>query len=254
MTHEMGFLISGIAAMAAGIINAIAGGGTLISFPVLVFLGIPAIPANITNTVALCPGYFGGTLAQKDDLRGQSTRLWMVIPAGVLGGVLGGFLLLQTGEKVFKELVPYLILLASALLALNEPLRAWLGKRLSEKHTLKLEKWTWLTAGLGAVYGGYFGAGLGVILIAALAFTLDESLTRLNAIKQAISLATNLSAAVYFMFSGQVIWTVALVMAFGALIGGVIGGKLVGMIKPATLRWMVVAVGVAVSVVYFLRG
>jgi uncharacterized membrane protein YfcA len=254
MPNGFELVLVGLAALAAGVVNALAGGGTLITFPVLTFLGIPAVAANVTNTVALCPGYFGGTLAQKNDLRGQSARLWLVIPAGVAGGLLGGFLLLQTGEKLFKDLVPYLILLASGLLAMQDTVRAWLTRRLSEHHKGNLEKWTWLVTGLGSIYGGYFGAGLGVILMAALGLTLEDTLTRLNALKQAISLATNLTAAIFFLFSGQVVWSAALVMAVGALIGGTLGGKLAGRIKPSTLRWTVVIIGVIVSVIYFVRG
>ena len=93
------FLFAALGALAAGAINALAGGGTLITFPLLTFLGVPAVVANVTNTVALCPGYFGGTLAQMKDLQGQKSRLWLIVPASIIGGVLGGFLLLQTGEK-----------------------------------------------------------------------------------------------------------------------------------------------------------
>src|SRR5688572_19441773 len=128
------FVFACLAALAAGAVNALAGGGTLITFPMLTFLGVPAVAANVTNTVALCPGYFGGTLAQWNDLRGQTERLWLIVPAGILGGVLGGFLLLQTGERLFRELVPYLILLASALLAVQDLVRAWLARRLGEGH------------------------------------------------------------------------------------------------------------------------
>jgi uncharacterized membrane protein YfcA len=254
MPNEFELILAGLSALAAGVVNALAGGGTLITFPMLTFLGMPAIAANVTNTVALCPGYIGGTLAQRNDLRGQSARLWMVIPAGIAGGLLGGFLLLQTGEKLFKDLVPYLILLASGLLALQDTVRTWLMKRLSEHHKGNLEKWTWLVTGLASIYGGYFGAGLGVILIAVLGLTLEDTLTRLNALKQSISLATNLTAAIFFLFSGQVVWPVALVMAVGALIGGSLGGKLAGRIKPSTLRWTVVMIGVIVSGIYFVRG
>lgn len=247
------FIFAALAALAAGAINALAGGGTLITFPVLTFLGIPAVAANVTNTVALCPGYFGGTLAQKNDLKGQSARLWMILPAAVLGGVLGGFLLLQTGEKLFKDLVPYLILLACGLLAAQDPIRAWLTKRMGQGHGSNLEKLSWLPVGLASVYGGYFGAGLSVIVLSALGLTMEDSLTRLNAVKQAVGFAVNVAAAVFFLFSGQVIWSVALVMAVGALIGGNLGGRLAGRVKPATLRWTVVTIGVVVSIIYFIR-
>jgi uncharacterized protein len=249
------YMLIGFAALAAGAVNALAGGGTLITFPVLTFLGIPAITANVTNTVALCPGYFGGTLAQWDDLRGQKERLWFIVPASIVGGILGGYLLLQTGEKLFQALVPYLILLASGLLAIQDPVRAWLTRRLGEgSSSTGLEKFTWLPVGLASVYGGYFGAGLSVIVLSALGLTLEDSLTRLNALKQAVAFSVNLAAAVFFLFSGQVVWSAALVMAVGALVGGMLGGKLAGRIKPLVLRWTVVVIGVIISIIYFVRG
>src|SRR5512138_1528965 len=106
MLTGIDFLFVGLAALAAGAVNALAGGGTLITFPMLVALGVSELSANVTNTVALCPGYFSGTLAQWKDLSGQKIRLWIVVPASVIGGLIGGFLLLQTGDKVFKQLVP----------------------------------------------------------------------------------------------------------------------------------------------------
>ncbi|MBV6449358.1 MAG: hypothetical protein MHPDNHAH_00068 [Anaerolineales bacterium] len=245
-------LLAALASIAAGLVNALAGGGTLITFPMLVFLGVPPVSANVTNTVALCPGYFGGTLAQRDDLRGQEKRLWSILPASIAGGVIGGYLLLQTGEKLFSALIPYLILLASVLLAIQEPIRAWLTRRLGESHRT-LESWTWLSVGAASVYGGYFGAGLSVIVLSALGLTLDDSLTRLNALKQAVAFAVNVAAAIFFLFSGQVLWTFALVMAIGALIGGLLGGKLAGKVKPSTLRWTVVLFGIVISIIYFIR-
>ena len=249
------FVFVCLAAVAAGAVNALAGGGTLITFPMLTFLGVPAVSANVTNTVALCPGYFGGTLAQWNDLSGQKDRLLLMIPASIVGGVLGGFLLLQTGERLFRDLVPYLILLASALLALQDPVRAWLSRRLGAEHSSSgLERMTWLPAGLASIYGGYFGAGLSVIVLAALGLTIEDSLTRLNALKQAVAFSVNVAAAVFFLFSGQVLWGAALVMAIGALIGGILGGRLARYIKPSTLRWTVVVIGVIISIIYFVRG
>ena len=245
---------AGLAAIAAGAVNALAGGGTLITFPMLVFLGVPPVTANVTNTVALGPGYFGGTLAQRNDLRGQEKRLWLIVPAGIVGGVAGGFLLLRTGEKLFSDLVPYLILLASGLLAIQDPVRAWLTRRMGTGQSARLESLTWLPVGVASVYGGYFGAGLSVIVLSALGLTLEDSLTRLNALKQAVAFAVNVAAAVFFLFSGQVLWTFALVMAVGALIGGLLGGKLAGRVKPSTLRWTVVIIGVIISIAYFIRG
>jgi uncharacterized membrane protein YfcA len=243
-----------LAAAAAGMVNALAGGGTLITFPTLVAVGLPAIAANVTNTVALCPGYLGATLAQSNDLRGQKGRLRIVLPAGVVGGVVGGILLLNTGEKLFSSLVPFLILLASGLLAVQDPLRAWLTRRAAQNgSTAASEKWAMLPVGLAAVYGGYFGAGLSVIVLAVLGLTLDDTLTRLNALKQGISFSVNTAAAIFFVFSGKVVWPVALVMAVGALIGGALGGRLAGRIKPATLRVVVVTIGFIVGTIYLVR-
>ena len=253
MLTPLNYFIAALAALAAGAINALAGGGTLITFPVLTFLGIPAVSANVTNTVALCPGYFGGTLAQLNDLKDQKKRLMLHIPASVIGGVLGGLLLLQTGEKIFKELVPYLILAACLLLAIQDPVRAWLTRRMAEGQGTTLEQITWLPVGLASIYGGYFGAGLSVIVLSALGLTLEDSLTRLNALKQAVGFAVNVAAAIYFLFSGHVLWTVALIMAVGALLGGWLGGKLAGKIKPSTLRWTVVTIGVTVAIIYLVR-
>ena len=254
MLSALNFILIGLAAVAAGAVNALAGGGTLITFPMLTAVGIPAIAANVTNTVALCPGYIGGTLAQINDLRGQGKRMWMVLPAGVVGGLIGGILLLNTGEKLFTRLVPFLILLASGLLAIQDPVRGWMTRRMGQSQSLGgTEKWTWLPVGLGSIYGGYFGAGLSVIVLAVLGLTLEDTLTRLNALKQIVGFSVNAAAAIFFLFSGLVQWPAAGVMAAGALIGGVLGGRLAGRVKPSTLRWMVVSIGVIVAIIYFVR-
>lgn len=247
-------IIAALAAVAAGLINALAGGGTLITFPVLMAIGLPAVSANVTNTVALCPGYLGGTLAQSNDLKDQKKLLWIVLPAGILGGLVGGILLLQTGEKLFTDLVPFLILLASTLLAIQNPVRKWLtGRRETGKATNRSGFWAFLFIFLAAIYGGYFGAGLSVIILAVLGLILNDTLTRLNALKQGIAFVTNVAAAIFFIFSGQVNWIVAAVMAVGALLGGALGGRLASRIKPETLRWIVVIIGFTVGVIYLVR-
>ena len=247
------FGLVGAAAMAAGLVNAIAGGGTLISFPAMTAIGMPAVAANVTNTVALWPGMVGGVAAQRRDFQGQGRRLAITLPIGALGGIAGGMLLLYTGEHVFR--------VAGAV---PDPRRrraprdagsprAWLVQ-----HPHHDRQGSVLRLGVpvaaGAVYGGYFGAGLGVILLATLGLVLDDTLTRLNALKQAIALAANLAAAIYFLFSGQVVWPIALVMAAGALLGGSIGGRLAGSIRPATLRAVVITLAVLAAVVYLVKG
>lgn len=254
MLDPIDLVLVGLAAMAAGAVNALAGGGTLITFPVLTAVGLPAVAANITNTVALCPGYLGATLAQANDLQNQQRRLWLLAPAAVCGGIVGGLLLLFSGERIFRALVPFLILLASGLLAAQDRVRAWLLRRAQRSdHAPSFEAWMALPVGLAAIYGGYFGAGLSVIVLAVLGLGLDDSLTRLNALKQSISLSVNVAAALFFLFSGQIVWLAAAVMAVGALIGGALGGRLAGRIQPSLLRRIVVAIGVTVAVIYLVR-
>ncbi len=248
-------LFIALAGMAGGAVNALAGGGTLITFPVLTAVGIPPVAASITNTVALSPGYFGATLAQMKDIRGQGRRLRLLVPAGAIGGIVGGLLLLHTTDKVFRELVPYLIMMAAILLALQDRLRAWLLRRLAASGRSGWhEAWAIPPVFVAAIYGGYFGAGLSVIILAVLGLTLDDTLTRLNGLKQAVAFSVNIAAAIFFIFSGQVVWLAAGVMAVGALIGGALGGRLAGRVKPSSLRRIVVIIGLIVGVIYLVRG
>lgn len=248
-------LLIAFAGVAGGAVNALAGGGTLITFPVLTAVGIPPVAASITNTVALSPGYFGATLAQLKDLQGQGRRLKLLLPTGAIGGIVGGLLLLNTTDKIFRELVPFLILMAAGLLAAQDRLRGWLLRRLAQAGRSGLhESWAIPPVFLASIYGGYFGAGLSVIVLAVLGLVLEDTLTRLNGLKQAIALSVNLTAAIFFLFSGQVVWLAAIVMAVGALIGGSLGGRLAGRIKPSSLRRIVVIVGVMVGVIYLVRG
>jgi hypothetical protein len=247
-------LIAALAAVGAGAINALAGGGTLISFPVLVAVGVPPVAANITNAVALCPGYFGATIAQLPNLKGQRAQLLLLVPVAVLGGLAGGMILLRTGERTFTALVPWMILAASLLLAVQEPVKKFVQKRLSNpEHKHRTMALSALPIAVAAVYGGFFSAGMSVLLLAVLGLTLDDTLTRLNALKQVLAFSVNIAAAVFFLFSDQVIWPAAAVMAVGALIGGAIGGKLAGRLPPAVLRWVVVVAGIAIAIIYWVK-
>ncbi len=252
MLAGLDYLLVALAAVAAGAVNALAGGGTLITFPVLLGVGLPAVAANVTNTVALCPGYFGATLAQSADLKDQRARMRLLLPAGAVGGLAGGALLLLSGERAFRALVPFLILLASGLLAVQGPLRAWLTRR-AGRDGPHAAGWVAVPVALAAVYGGYFGAGLSVIVLACLGLFLEDTLTRLNALKQSVSLVVNVAAALLFVASGKVVGPAALVMAVGALAGGALGGRLAGRIRAGTLRWVVVGIGLVVGVAYLAR-
>lgn len=250
----MDFLLIGLAGMAGGAVNALAGGGTLITFPMLTAVGIPAVAANVTNTVALSPGYLSATFAQMKDLKGQGRRLYYLVPAGILGGLIGGVLLLNTQEKLFRELVPFLILLACGLLAVQDTVRKWLVNRTESSGRGHIsEIWVAPLISLAGIYGGYFGAGLSVIILSVLGLILDDTLTRLNALKQGVAFSVNMAAAVFFLFSDKVVWPAALVMAVGAILGGTLGGKLASRIKPSQLRWVVVTIGVIVAIIYFFR-
>lgn len=254
MLSGLDYVLVGFAAVAAGAINALAGGGTLITFPTLLALGIPPITANVTNTVALCTGFIGGILAQLKDLSGQKRRFWIFLGISALGGVAGSVLLLRTGERVFMTLVPFLILTASCLLAVQGFLRVWLVRRSVKSGAESgYETWAIILAGLAAIYGGYFGVAMSVIILSLLGLLINDTLTRLNAIKQVVAFGANGAATVIFIFSGKIIWTTALVMAVGALVGGLLGGRLAGRIKPDTLRWTVVSIGIVLSIIYFLR-
>jgi hypothetical protein len=242
-------LIAGAAALAAGLVNALAGGGSLVTFPVLVALGLPPVVANVTNTIALCPGYLGAVVAQRRELVGHGARLRWLLPASLLGGLAGAALLLATG-RAFAAIVPYLILLAAGLLAAGEPLRRWLATHRGGRALTAAAVPLCLAA---AVYGGYFGAGLGVILLAVLGVTLGGELRELNALKQAVSLATNVAAAALFALRGEVAWSMAATMAVFALAGGAIGGRLAGRIPGGVLRAVIVVGAVAVAVGYLAR-
>ncbi len=226
----------------------------MITFPTLLAIGVPPIVANVTNTVALCPGFAGGILAQLKDLSGQRRRFWVFLSASAAGGVVGSLLLLNTGERIFQAMVPYLILIASCLLGIQGLTRVWLLRRSTRAQMQsKSETWAVVLVGLTAIYGGYFGVAMSVVVLCLLAWMINDTLTRLNAIKQTIAFGANGAAALIFIFSGKVLWLIAIVMAVGALAGGTLGGRLAGHIKPDTLRWTVVVIGITLSIIYFAR-
>lgn len=249
-----------VAGVGAGLVNAVAGGGTLISFPALTAVGLPVVSANVTSTVALSPGYLGGALAQRDAVGRQWGRLRVLAPAGVLGGLAGGVLLLLTGDELLERLVPYLILSACALLAGQERVRTMVERRRSRRppragarpdHGISVPA---TVAVFGAsIYGGYFGAGLGIIFLAVLGAFLPDDLREVNALKQSLSFVVNLTAATFFLFSGRVWWLAALIMAVGALVGGHLGGRVAVHLDPGVLRAVVVVIGIGVAVVYLVR-
>jgi hypothetical protein len=244
-------LVAG-AAFLAGIANAIAGGGSLLSFPALVAAGLPAVAASVTNTVALCPGYLGATVAQRAQLRGQGRRVAALAPLSVAGGIGGALLLLGTGEKAFDVVVPWLLLFAAVLLALQDRIKRALGGEHGGAGRGRVAA-VGVAVAAAAVYGGYFGAGMGVIVLAALAVAVDDDLVRVNALKQVVSLSTNVAAAILFAFSSRIDWGYAAAMAVASLAGGALGGRIASRVEPSLLRVVVVTVALAVSGYYFVK-
>jgi len=248
----------GLAAVAGGLVNALAGGGTLITFPVLTLLGVPPVVAGVTNTVAMAPGYFGGAWAQRSELAGARSRVLLLAPVAAVGGLIGGSLLLVAGDHTFKAFIPWLLLFATALMLAQDVLK----KRLFAKGHEGKPTPVWpgaLAVGLVSVYGGFFLAGLSVIVLSVLAVAFDDSFKRSNALKQVVSLTVSLAAALFFAFTGKIDWALAAFMAVFTWAGGWLGGRLVGKIPVKLLFWVAIAAG-AVSTVYyfwttyFLRG
>lgn len=241
-------LVAG-AGLAAGAINAVAGGGTLISFPALLATGMGAVTANITSSVGLISGYAGGSVAYRRELAGQGKRFRGLALASVIGGLSGALLLLFTPQSAFKAIVPYLILASCGLLAVQPRLAAAVAGRREAKQAPTHEMTGPLRAGVGvgAVYGSYFGAGLGVLLLGVLGVLLDDGLQRLNALKSLLSLLINVVGVLVFLISGRVAWGYAAILEVTAYLGGTFGVGVARRLRPQVLRGAVVLLGAVVA-------
>lgn len=233
------------AGFVAGAVNAVAGGGSLVSFPALVAAGLPPLTANVTNTVAVWPGYLGGVAAYRRELAGLRDRVVAVAPAAVLGGVAGAALLLVAPESVFEVVVPALVAGSCALLAAQDRLAAAVRRRARHDATGFAVQATTFVA---AAYGAYFGGGLGVILLAAFGILLPLSLQDANALKSALSLVINSVALVAFVALAPVDWGAVAVVAPASLAGGYLGGGLARRLHRSHLRGAVIAVGLIAAV------
>ncbi len=242
--------LAALAAFAAGATNALVGGGTLITFPTLLALGVPPVSASVTNTVALSPGYLAGAYAQRSYLHQRDRAMVRLLVVAGIGGLVGGLLLVATSNKVLSVIVPILLGMATALLALQPALKQRLAVRRHSKDLPMVPGWLPFAVGAVAVYGGFFGAGLGVMLLAVLGIALEGSMTQANALKQLLSLAINMVAALLFMFSGHIWWGAAAAMSIGAMLGGTVGGRLANRIDSERFRIVVVVVGTTLSLVY----
>ncbi|MCW2946843.1 MAG: hypothetical protein JWR24_3560 [Actinoallomurus sp.] len=240
------------AGLAAGVVNAIAGGGSLISFPALLAVGYPTVAANVTNTVALWPGYIGGAAGYRAELSGQRGRVVAFSVTSVVGAVMGCLLLLITPDGVFDALVPVLIAVASLLLGIQPWLK---GKLTASERVTGRRHQALLHAGIffGGVYGAYFGAGLGVMLLGILGVFVHDHLQRVNAVRAVLSLVINTVAFAAFALFGPVRWYAVAVMAVASLVGGFAGARAARRLSPSVLRAVIVTFGLSVAVALALR-
>jgi len=247
--------IIGVAAFLAGVINSMAGGGTLISFPTMVWMGRPAILANATNAVALWPGSFSAMVGYREDMRKIRRWLYLLTIPSVAGGALGAILLLHTSEKTFSRIVPFLILGATILLAVQEVISRKLNlvARAHENPTAGWVVFVFTFQTLVGLYGGYFGAGMGILMLAALGLIGLTDLHEMNGLKNLLAVGINGVAAIYFAISGAVLWVDAGVMAVAAIAGGFAGAKLAKRLGRKFVRGMVVAIGLTMTVALFIK-
>lgn len=247
---ELAFL--GVAGLLAGALNAIAGGGSLVLFPALLAVGVPALAANVTTTTSVWPGYLGSAAGYRAELAGQRARAVTLSATALLGGAAGAVLLLTTPEDLFARVVPLLILIASLLLAVQTAVTGWV-QRLPGSAGGVRSPLLHVALFLAAVYGGYFGGALGVILLAVLAVFLAEHLQRINALKAVLSLLVNTVALVAFALFGPVVWTAVAVAAPASLLGGYLGAKGARRLPVTGLRAVVVVFGVGVAITLAIR-
>jgi hypothetical protein len=239
---------------AAGGVNAAAGGGSLLSYPALLGAGLPALAANVTNTVALCPGYLGSLRGFRRQLAGptQRARLRRLTPVSIVGAIAGVVLLEESSASTFRSLVPWLILLACGLFAVQPLLARRLAERRRGERRRELRPPALAAQGLTSLYGAYFGAAAGVIMLATLGLAIDDELSRVNAIKAWLQLVMNAVAAVAFVVDEPVRWAQVGVLAPCALIGGRVGAALALRTPAVVLRTGVTVCGVVVAIVLLL--
>jgi uncharacterized protein len=246
-----------LAAFGAGLINSVAGGGTLLSFPALIWIGRDPVLANATSTVALWPASLASVYGFRRELKGG--RRWLLAFGGpsLVGGVLGAMLLLQTPSETFGRLVPFLILFATLLVALQGPLSHWLGGGRDADDEAEPSRLWWAGAlafqFFVGVYGGYFGAGIGILMLGALGLLGFSDIHQMNALKNVLAIFINGVAAVWFVLAGAVIWTDVLLMTAAAVAGGYTGPRLAYRFGRRAARVTVVVIGLLMGVSFLFR-
>jgi len=258
--------------------NSVAGGGTLVSFPTLVWLGIPSINANATNALAMWPGSLGSMWGYRREMKGTDPQVWWLVLPSLVGALLGAVLLYRTPTEVFDRLIPWLILFATCLFMAQEPLQRrfnlnrsggqvgplggptkqrWIAIRRqanrSDAAGAPWLSWTMLFQFGVALYGGYFGAGMGILMLAALGVMGHTDIHQMNGVKNVLAVCINGIAAAYFVFSGLVLWPQAIVMAIGAIAGGIAGAGLARRLGRKAVRYIVIAVGFAMALSMMFR-
>ncbi len=248
-----------VAAFVAGAINSIAGGGTLVSFPALLGIGLTGQQANVTSTLALWPGSIGGFWGHRDDLAGTKAFALRLMPVSLLGGILGAWAMLVTPQKLFDQLVPWLILAATVLLAANDPVGKLLKKMGSHDRTTGWWIGAMVFQFIVGIYGGYFGAGIGILMLAALSLLGLTDIHQMNGLKNLLALCINGIAIFLFLgmeylrHPGNVQWALVGFMAVAAGLGGLFGSHMAHRVGRTTVRYGVISIGFILAAWYFYK-
>jgi uncharacterized protein len=244
-----------VAAFFAGVLNAIAGGGTLLTFPVLIWSGLDPKIANATSTVALWPGLIGGVFGYRHEIKDSSLILIRLGLISVVGGAVGAWLLIVTPSPTFARMVPFLILFATILFMIQGPVNRWIG--LGSASAESMTRAWWFGAGVfqffSATYGGYFGAGNGILMLAALGLLGLRDIHRTNGIKNVLGICLNSVAVVTFSVAQMVSWPRSLVMAVAAMAGGYVGARSAQRVGRVLIRRVIVGIGFAITLITLLR-
>lgn len=254
MENLIGLIGVFIAGVVAGAINSVAGGGSLISFPSLVAFGIPAIQANATNTAAIWPGSLSSAVAYSRDIEPDRTLLLTLILPSLVGGLLGAVVLVITPPELFNRVVPFLVLFATLLFASRDLIDRLIKRGEGEERVSTFGRvWGFAFQLFVATYGGYFGAGIGILMLGSLSVMGLRDIHRMNGLKTILGTLINVIAFVYFAVRGLVVWPIAIVMGIGTIVGGFAGARLAKRIDQGALRGFVIVVGLVVSAWFFFK-